>query len=386
MMRENGTLNVLIGGDTVPTESNADLFARGGGEALMGSELLGLIACADYSVFNLEVPLLDSSCPIHKNGPNLIASTATIGGLKAISPYAFALANNHILDQGEQGLLSTIDYLEAVGLDHFGAGENLAEASRPFVLDKLGLKVGFYACAEHEFSIATAETAGANPFDPFESFDHIAKLASEYDYVVVLYHGGKEHYRYPSPNLRKTCRKMVEKGATIVICQHSHCIGCEELYGDGTILYGQGNFLFDYSDSDFWQTGLLVELRFESSNYSITYHPLEKRSNTVRLATGDSAQMILGSFVHRSMQIQEPGFVEKEYEAFSRSYLGNYLCSFMPGSRLLAVRAINKLFGRSWITRLFSRMRMTGELNYIECEAHRELFAAGLRSYISSKK
>ena len=37
---------------------------------------------------------------------------------------------------------------------------------------------------------------------------------------------------------------MAENGADVVICQHSHCIGCYEEYQGCYILYGQGNFHF----------------------------------------------------------------------------------------------------------------------------------------------
>ena len=63
-----------------------------------------------------------------------------------------------------------------------------------------------------------------------------------------IINGGKEHYRYPSPDLQKICRKFIDKGADLVVCQHSHCIGCEEKYNHGTIVYGQWNFLFDRSN------------------------------------------------------------------------------------------------------------------------------------------
>ena len=43
------------------------------------------------------------------------------------------------------------------------------------------------------------------------------ELKKQCDYVIVLYHGGKEHYRYPSPYLQKVCRKIVDKGADIVV-------------------------------------------------------------------------------------------------------------------------------------------------------------------------
>ena len=78
-----------------------------------------------------------------------------------------------------------------------------------------------------------------------ESLDHIQNLKDQCDYVIVLYHGGKEHYRYPSPYLQRVARKMVEKGADLVVCQHSHCIGCYEKYKDSMIIYDQGNFIFE---------------------------------------------------------------------------------------------------------------------------------------------
>ena len=126
-----------------------------------------------------------------------------------------------------------------------GVGENKTISAKPFVLSVSNKKIGVYACTEHEFSIAEDNKPGANPFDPLESFDHVSNLKKDCDYVIVLYHGGKEHYRYPSPMLQRVCRKFVEKGAGLVICQHSHCIGCEEKYLDGTIVYGQGNFIFN---------------------------------------------------------------------------------------------------------------------------------------------
>ena len=102
------------------------------------------------------------------------------------------------------------------------------EIKKYHIIEKDGLKVGIYVCAEHEFSIATEKLPGANPFDPLWSLDHIQKLKQQCDYVVVLYHGGKEEYRYPSPELQKVCRRISEKGADLVLCQHSNCVGCQE--------------------------------------------------------------------------------------------------------------------------------------------------------------
>ena len=69
-----------------------------------------------------------------------------------------------------------------------------------------------YACAEHEFSIVSDKRPGADSYDPLESFDHVAKLKKQCDFIIVLYHGGKEHFRYPSPDLQKAFRNLQIKG------------------------------------------------------------------------------------------------------------------------------------------------------------------------------
>jgi len=248
-------MELLIAGDLVPTQSNIELFKNADIKALLGEELLSLWRSADARIFNLEVPLTDQESPIDKCGPNLISPTEEIKGINALNPSLITLANNHILDQGEQGLFSTMDILTKNNIPFVGAGNNIFEASKPYIIKQDGFKIGIYTCAEHEFSIATEKTAGANPFDPLESLDHISDLKEKCDYVVVLYHGGKEHYRYPSPNLKKVCRKMVDKGANLIVCQHSHCIGCFEEYDNATIIYGQGNIIFNKQDNEFWNSG-----------------------------------------------------------------------------------------------------------------------------------
>ena len=218
-------MEILIGADLVPTQSNWKEFAAGDIRSLLGDELCSLLAGADFRVFNLEAPLTDEEHPIAKCGPNLRIPTDTAPGLKAIGVDLVTIANNHILDQGEQGILSTISTLRSCGIACIGAGLTPQEAAKPYILEKDGMRVGFYPCAEHEFSIVTEKSAGANPFDPLWSLDHIQELKAQCDYVIVLYHGGKEEYRYPSPELQKVGRRIAEKGADLVLCQHSHSIG-----------------------------------------------------------------------------------------------------------------------------------------------------------------
>lgn len=376
-------MSILIGADFVPTASNSELFHKKAATALVGVTLEALLKKSDFRIFNLEMPLTDENSPIDKCGANLIAPENTINGYKALNVDLLTIANNHIMDQGEQGFFSTIDTLNKNGVAHVGGGRNLSEAQKPYIRDVLGRKIGVYACAEHEFSIAKDEKCGANPFDPFESLDHIQDLKEQCDFVIVLYHGGKEHYRYPSPNLQKVCRKMVGKGANLVICQHTHCVGCQEKYLGGTIVYGQGNFLFDMHDNEYWNTSLLVEIK---DDFEIDYVPLVKQGNGVRLADKQQKNEILEGFYKRSEQIQQDGFIETQYIEFAKKMIEGYLLNVSSIKYGFIFKVLNRLSGRrllSWyIKRKYKKAKLLAIRNFVECEAHRELLLKGLDARI----
>lgn len=373
-------MSILIGADLVPTKSNISLFESGNAEKLLGKELMECLNRADYRIFNLEVPLTDREQPIPKCGPNLIAPTKCIAGYQAMGVDLLTLANNHILDQDQQGLESTVKTLDQAGIAYTGVGSTPEEAAKPYLFICDGKRIGVYACAEHEFSIVTDHSAGANPIDLLESPDHVAKLKEQCDYVIVLYHGGKEHYRYPSPNLQKVCRKLVEKGADLVVCQHSHCIGCEEKYLHGTIVYGQGNFLFDDDDSEFWQTGLLVQI---GNDLEISYLPLQKNEHQVRLAGKAEAENILESFHQRSREIQVSDTVQKKYAQFAGTNQDTYRLTLCGIGNDLLFRIINKATGyrfRKWfLSHRYQEKDLLAIQNFIDCEAHLELLSEGLK-------
>lgn len=376
-------MQILIGADVVPTKSNVEYFETAAIEKLVNKELLLELRKADFRIFNLETPLTNVETPIEKCGPNLQASTLSVTGIKALGVDFLTLANNHILDQGEEGLHSTMQVLRENGIEFAGAGDTPEQATGSFMIERDGKKIGIYCCAEHEFSIVTEKSAGANPFDPLESLDHIRNLKQCTDYVIVLYHGGKEHYRYPSPELRRVCRKIVDKGADIVICQHTHCVGCEEKWKDGTIVYGQGNFLFDRKDNEYWNTGLLVQIDIQEQ-VKIDYLPLVKQGCSVALAVEEKGQ-ILEAFFKRTEQIQQDGFVEKMYEEYSERILDDYLSNGFQGGRYKTIwfRVANKISGYRLKKWLIAHRYKQSHLNYmydmIVCEAHREAILSGLK-------
>ena len=376
------TLKLYIGADFVPTDINRVLFETGNIEALVGKELLALFKQSDLNVFNLEVPLTDASTPIDKFGNNLKSPTKTIYGYKALEPIFLTLANNHSLDHGVEGLTTTLELLNKHDIKNAGAGANVKEAKKPFIFKKDGIRIGFYLCAEHEFTVASCHTMGANPFDVLESFDDVETLKKTCDYVIVLYHGGKEFYRYPSPMLQRYCRKFVDKGADLVVCQHSHCIGSREDYGKGTIIYGQGNFIFNSESyiqhKEFVKDSLLINVEATKDSFIVSEVPIRSTELGTRLATESEADETLTAYKQRSEHIRDAHFVVQAYKDFADTHVKRYLREFI--GRSFIIRVINALFGRKLMQLLLGKTSYLAIQNYLECEAHHELFLRGIKN------
>lgn len=378
------SVKLLIGADIVPTKGNYELFENGDTDILLGQELTDLFNGCDFRILNLEAPLTDKVSPINKCGPNLMIPTAAINGLKKINPDFYTVANNHIMDQGVQGFCSTKRMLSDAGISFSGAGDTYEEAQKPYIKEIRGITIGIYCCAEHEFSIVTDQIPGANPYDPLYSFQHVRKLRETCDYLIVLYHGGKEHYRYPSPNMRKRFQKFVQAGADLVIAQHSHCIGCIETYENSTLVYGQGNFLFDYGDDEYSKTSLLISVSIDDqTGAAVEYIPLVKNGSTVRLAKGEVHETIVAALENRNAKLLQEGFVESNYHEYSIEMLPKYERAFIGKlSQNLIFKALNRISKNVLADQWISKYQKLELENYFMCESHQELIAEGLRHSI----
>lgn len=363
---------VLIAGDFAPTESNYKLFRDSAIETIFGEKCIQEFSEADLSIVNLEMPLCDTENPIPKWGPNLMAPTYCVHAIKNLGVSLIGLANNHIMDQGVEGLDSTLSLLRDNNIETIGAGRTLEEASKAKYFNLDDKVIGVYACCEHEFTFATENCAGANPFDLLHSFDEIQQIKNKCSYLIVLFHGGIEFYRYPSPKQRQIAHKLADAGADLVVFQHSHCVGCREKYKNSEILYGQGNFIFDGGDNEYWQNGLLIRLNI-STSVNIEYLAIQKKGAVVRLDE-DTENEVLSAFWKRSNEIRQQGFVEKAYRQFSTIRLTSYL--YRMGGKItksLLFRALNRASGQRLINWVYGEKELLCLIDYLRCEAHNEL-------------
>ena len=359
-------MRIIVGADFVPTPENEELFKSGNMRAVVGDGLYDILESADMRVFNLECALTRTDERIIKGGGAIYADPETVNGYKALGVDVLAIANNHVFDCGYDGFVDTLAAIDGAGISRVGGGMTREEASRGIIKEIGGKKIGVYAACEHEFSWIDDYGVGANGFDAFESLDEIAELKKQCDYLIVLYHGGKEHYAYPSPYLRKVTRKIVEKGADIVLCQHTHIIGAAEDYKGGKIIYGQGNFVFvkdraEYPES--WFYGLLVAIDITDDGVSYEYIPFEGTETGAKLSCDPS---LVEGLLARSEEIKDEAAIERRFAEYAdKTINGRYLR-----------RATGMLIEND--DPLLQRCART-IAHYMECEVHREMIMTGVR-------
>ena len=374
-------MKIHIAGDLVPTSPNIENFKNDNFIDELGESFKSLWLGSDFRLFNLECPLGEELKPIDKSGPNLLAPSSTINGIKSLKPDLICLSNNHILDYGIEGLENTLEILSKEDISNIGIINNSDEVAKTYYIEKDNIKVGIYNVCENEFSVATKNSKGANPMRDLKAYKEIHSAKQQCDYLIVIYHGGKEFYRYPSPELKKVCENFVDFGADIVITQHSHCIGALEEYNNSKILYGQGNFIFDSKDDEYWNTSLIVELTIDTNGIGMNYIPIERYNNLIRISENEN---ILKDFEKRSNEIKDEEFLEKNYTNFAMNKLNEYL-HISNGVRLYN-RILNRLFKRKYFIKKYGLKDCLALLNIIECEAHRELFIKGLKEKINQYK
>ncbi|MCK4886338.1 MAG: CapA family protein [Planctomycetes bacterium] len=375
---------LTIGGDVCPSGQIEKFFCSGESEKIF-HDLLDEFKEADLTIVNLEVPLIKKENPILKSGPALSAKAECIKGFVESGVNIVSLANNHILDHGAEGLLSTLDNCKDAGIDYVGAGRCLDEAKKVLVKNIKGKKIGFYAMAEHEFSIASPTSAGANPLDIIDFVYMLQTCRDKLDHLIVLYHGGVEHYSYPSSEMMKRCRFMIDMGASAVICSHCHCAVPYELYNGCPIMYGLGNLIFE----DFfekakseWFEGYLTKLIIpEAGNISFEIVPYQQSRGFVgaKKMKKESESIFLKSLQKRSEEIQHSNLIEEKWREY---------CSCHAYSYLRCLFAYNKVLGKLNKYKIFSKLfhsqhSILCSFDMVQCESHREVIYQLLKNYIS---
>lgn len=368
---------IFIFGDICPTEDTRAAFESGSGATLFG-ELYPLMKEAAYCIANLECVLTDCPKPVEKCGPVLYGATCCAQTIADAGVQAISLANNHIRDCGDEGVISTLEACRKAGIATFGAGRDLTEASLEHRFEVAGKQIAIVSFCEREFNYIHDSRMGGKALDVYEDFDRLRTLKAEVDYLIVLFHGGIEYHRYPSPLLQKKSRKMVECGADLVLCQHSHCVGSYETYQDGLILYGQGNSIFGCRKGNkMWNEGLVVSVNIEEC-INVELLPVETIEGGM-VVQAKSPEAISEPLRERSVMVSDTAFIEKQWNDFCKRQETDYL-PLLWGWGVNLIR-INRIL-KNLLVKLFVRKRPRNvSYNLVRCDAHREVVETILKQY-----
>ena len=362
-------MKILIAGDFCDRYRVSDKIKEGLYSFLF-DEVKPIIEEADYSFVNFEFPIvLNEGEPIPKCGPNLKGQEKSIDAIKYAGFNACTLANNHILDQGEKCCIDTKRLLEDAGINTVGAGKSLEEASEILYLKKDQETLAVINCCEHEFSIATETTTGANPINPIQQFYKIQEAKKNANYVLIIVHGGHEHYQLPSPRMKETYRFFIDAGADAVVNHHQHCYSGYEVYKEKPIFYGLGNFLFDNPNkrNGIWNDGYMVVISFgvpKSPSFKII--PYTQCNEEPKVILIENEKEFFKNINSLNSTIADDKTLKAVHEKMMYFYAKNYQCLLQP----YRFRLDKGLYNRGILPSLVSQKKKYQILNYLQCESH----------------
>jgi poly-gamma-glutamate capsule biosynthesis protein CapA/YwtB (metallophosphatase superfamily) len=214
---------------------------------------------ADLSFANLESAVSTRGLPYLKQY-NFRAKPAALAALSKRSGIdVLNLANNHVGDYGPGALMDTVKAVKRDGMTPVGAGANLAAATKPRIVHRLGLRiafVGFSEIAPTDFA-AAGNHPGTAWADPAQIARSVRAARSKADIVVATFHWGIEGQTLETAQQRALAQIAVQNGAQVVLGGHPHTLQPVRRQGGAIVAYSLGNFVFDGQSDPTTTTGIL---------------------------------------------------------------------------------------------------------------------------------
>jgi poly-gamma-glutamate synthesis protein (capsule biosynthesis protein) len=220
----------------------------------------------DFRIVNLETAVTSAETPWPDKGIHYRMHPQNIGCLSPAHISACALANNHVLDWGYDGLTETLQTLNAAGIAYSGASNDAREALQPAVLKTAANdRVLLFSFGSITSGIppewkATSFSPGVNLLDDLSEAtaarvcDQMRTHQQPGDLIVASIHWGSNWgYDIPSEQIA-FAHHLIEEGVAIVHGHSSHHVKAIEVFRGRLILYGCGDFLTDYEGISGYET------------------------------------------------------------------------------------------------------------------------------------
>ena len=365
------TIKIVVCGDFRSAQPEKIVFSK---------EISELFNNADLCICNFEAPVkVTNAKPIKKSGPALDQSQNSPDFLIKSGFNAILLANNHIMDYGQNGLDATIESFKDVVV--VGAGK-AKEAFSVKYIDIKGKRIGLLSLVQKEFGVI--ENIKDNGFGAawINSLDIpkiIIEARQKCDYLLVLPHAGVEHTIAPLPEWRNLYKRFIEWGADCVIASHPHCPQGWETYNGKPIYYSLGDFYFDeLTYDDMWYKSIVTEISIDTETIT-KEHFICFDDKTGMICIDNSTRM--KEWIERANMLLSN---DREYQ----EYINKMCISHYSGIRygvLRGVCGVSLKLRLKYIIRLLGCMLLNNSdemylLNAFQCESHRWIIENYLRN------
>ena len=243
-------------------------------------EMTGIVFC------NLEAPITNLGFK-HISDKDEIFYFSSPGGSEEILKHGgfnvVSLANNHIMDTGEAGIVDTIKRLKKIDIVPVGVGNNIEEALKPVYINANGTVIAIFA-----FSTVIPKSVWAGPDKAGAAggsnellIAAVKKVSSKADAVFVSIHWGEEAIsdspvKEPEREQIELAHKLIDAGVACIVGHHSHALGPVERYKDSIIFYSLGDFVFAGRHSESHTTSIMAQISLSSSGLeSYTLIPVD---------------------------------------------------------------------------------------------------------------
>lgn len=322
-------LKLIIAGDLAPIRAFAPLIEQNP-ESVYGN-LLPLLRNSDYRIVNLESPLAGTEF-ICKSGAAFTGKPQHLSVLTAVPFDAVTLANNHTFDTGMTGFAETCSLLDAAHIARIGAGNNLAEATKPLEMEKNGVRIAVFNFSEGEDMMAADKNRpGVAPWNPESVCRQLrkAKKSGRFHALIVIVHCGLEYYPFPPMYVYRAFEQLAEAGADLVVGHHVHVPQGMTRFGLTPAFFSLGNFVF-YQENNLLhrKTGYLLRVEIGPSGVR-TAEPVPYRIGPAGLRLLSSAEKDVFDhwFQRLSDPLKKPETAQKAWEACLAWYGCKGYCS-----------------------------------------------------------
>ena len=161
------------------------------------------------------------------------------------------MANNHCLQHGSAEFFQTERIFEEKGIATVGR-----KGKRPYRVEIKGTRFVFISLSLLPERYQPDDIVYENNIET--AFEQIKAFTDKDDFVVVCIHWGNEFATYPFSRQVKLAHRFVDAGVNLVLGHHSHVYQGIESYNNGLILYSQGNFVSDMTQSDCRETAIAM--------------------------------------------------------------------------------------------------------------------------------